>query len=185
MTLKNGADFSLKGLFRADNTDKADAKTGYCPDDAKLAEYISNGIISGSERENIAAHITECETCFEKVASALSVMRDANKDRALSVSKPCLRRILSMPRKYPNKSGKRTFLKRNAGLFAGTVFFILSFIFKAYFLQFLAAAVILGLKWVMDTGSTRALIMIYETWKRNKENHADLNKEGFMDRRHK
>lgn len=48
-------------------------------------------------------------------------------------------------------------------------FFILSFIFSRYFLQFLAAAIILSLKWIVDSKNSKILITIYEAWKRGGE----------------
>ena len=53
-----------------------------------------------------------------------------------------------------------------------TLAFLCSFIIPRYFLQFIAAFVILGAKWVVDTKTTKTLIMIQEAWKRGDKDEA-------------
>lgn len=48
-----------------------------------------------------------------------------------------------------------------------TVAFAFSFITPRYFMQLLVATLLLGLKWVADSKSTRMLVMIHEAWKRD------------------
>ncbi|MFA5255328.1 MAG: hypothetical protein WC419_01350, partial [Candidatus Omnitrophota bacterium] len=48
----------------------------------------------------------------------------------------------------------------------------LSFVFQRFFLQFLTATLLLGVKWITDAKSTKMLIMIYEAWKKGGEKEA-------------
>ena len=47
--------------------------------------------------------------------------------------------------------------------------FLLSFVFSRFFLQFLAAAVLLGVKWIVDQKVTRTQILIYKALKESEE----------------
>lgn len=168
-----GLDFSLRAALRADSKDRNRVLPGTCPADSMLADYISGAISAETEKEIIASHVAGCDKCFEKVASGVSALSISDKDEQVDTNNRLLRRVLSMPKKYPRERLKGGYIKRNKYLLVAGLFFLLSFIFKLFFLQFLVAALIFGVKWVMDTGSTKALIMIYETWKRTKTNDSD------------
>jgi hypothetical protein len=134
----------------------------FCDED--LADYAA-GVISGQlQKEDIQRHIIDCDACFSKVACCISTLNRFNKDGSSAVSAASIKKARSIPKAY-NK-GKGGFMKRNRFLIIAAIFFILSFFAKRYFLQFLAAAFIFGLKWIMDTGGSKALIMIYDAWQR-------------------
>jgi hypothetical protein len=59
--------------------------------------------------------------------------------------------------------------KINVYLILAIVSFILSFVFWDFFLQFLTATILLGIKWIADAKSTKMLVMIYEAWKKGGE----------------
>lgn len=137
-----------------------------CPTDRDLAEYIS-GEISPDKREQISAHMGLCQRCLDIVATSLKALSEQGAEDA---PKGVIKKVLSLPKKYPGKSaGRVNVFKKNKYLLIAGVFFILSFVLNKYFMQCLLAAGIFGVKWIMDTGSTRALIMIYDTWKTRKE----------------
>lgn len=139
-----------------------------CPSDAEMADYI-NGVIAGEKRkESIIEHITECDSCFSKVASALSTLTTFNKNSINMPSPDSIRAAKLLPKTNKKFKPKKSFIKRNRYLFIAALFFIISFIVKRYFLQFLTAALIFGFKWAVDTGSPRSLIMIYDNWKQKK-----------------
>lgn len=138
-----------------------------CPGDDEMAVYVY-GVISGqAEGEEIAQHINECELCFSKAASAVSALMSFQGDRGPRVKEASIEKAKSIPKLYRRKKEKN--MKRHLSLFIAAGFFILSFIFSKHFAQFLAAAVIFGFKWVMDTGGSKALIMIYDAWQQKKD----------------
>lgn len=59
--------------------------------------------------------------------------------------------------------------KINLYLVLACAAFLLSFITPRYFIQSLVATLILGIKWVVDSKTTRMLIMIQEAWKKGGE----------------
>ena len=62
--------------------------------------------------------------------------------------------------------------KINIYLILAIISFILSFVFQHYFVQFLTATLLLGIKWISDAKSTKMLVMIYEAWKKGGEKEA-------------
>jgi hypothetical protein len=178
-----GPGFSLRAALCAGNKDRKRVQDGTCPADSLLADYISNAISERGEKEIIASHVAKCDKCFEKVASCVSALSVLDKAEQVSTGKRLLRRVLSMPKKYPRARFKDGYIKRNKYLYVAGLFFLLSFIFKPFFLQFLTAALIFGVKWIMDTGSTKALIMIYKTWKQSKTPDSDPDSKDRINRR--
>jgi hypothetical protein len=137
-----------------------------CPTDEDLAGYIS-GEISSDKRERISAHMGLCQRCLDIVATSLKAL---NEQDAEDTPKDAIKKVLSISKKYPRKNTARVnIFKKNKYLLIAGVFFILSFVLKKYFMQCLLATGIFGVKWIMDTGSTKALIMIYDAWKTRKD----------------
>lgn len=114
--------------------------------DVEMADYLAK-TLSKVDRDRVENHIAGCGECLEKAVSAYESVKEF-------------------------KKGKGNMMKKfNIYLILAIVSFSLSFIFQSYFLQFLTATLLLGIKWVADSKSTRMLVMIYEAWKRgdNKE----------------
>jgi hypothetical protein len=59
--------------------------------------------------------------------------------------------------------------KINIYLVFAIMTFALSFLVPRYFAQFLVATLLLGVKWVADSKTTKMLVMIYEAWKDGRE----------------
>jgi len=178
-----GLDSSLRAALRVDKKHGKRAQSDTCPADNILADYVSDAIPRREEKEIIASHVAKCNKCFEKVAACVSALSISDKAGQADAGKRLLRRVLSMPKKYPRAHFKGGYMKRNKYLLVAGLFFLLSFIFKPFFLQFLVAALIFGIKWIMDTGSTKALIMIYETWKHTKAAEGDPDSKDRINRR--
>jgi len=176
-------DFSLRTALRSNRKDEGKVSLDTCPSDNILADYISDAISAEAEKEAISSHIANCDKCFKKVASCVSALSISDNNKQTTTSNRLLRRVLSMPKKYPKTNFKGSYIRRNKFLLVAGLFFALSFICKQFFLQFLAAALIFGVKWIMDTGSTKALIMIYETWKQAKTNDTDVDNKGSINKR--
>ena len=117
------------------------------PKEAELADYLSN-ILTGEGRKRIEDHIACCNDCLDNVVSAHESVK-----------------------KF--KKGKAGVMKKiNVYLVLAVISFILSFAFQRYFVQFLTAALLLGIKWIADAKSTKMLVMIYEAWKTGGEKEA-------------
>lgn len=117
------------------------------PKEAELADYLSDAL-NGEDRKRVEDHIACCNGCLESVVSAHESVKKFKK----------------------NKTG--VMKKINIYLILAVISFILSFIFRDYFLQFLTATLLLGLKWVSDAKSTKMLVMIYEAWRTGGEKEA-------------
>ena len=117
------------------------------PKEAELADYLSN-TLTGEERKRIEDHIACCNDCLDSAVSAHESVKTFKK-RKSSVMK-----------------------KTNVYLVLAIISFILSFVFRDFFVQFLTATLLLGIKWVSDAKSTKMLVMIYEAWKKGGEKEA-------------
>ena len=127
--------------------------TGDHPTDVALADYLDRLLTSG-ERKAIEAHLAVCDDCLAKTVCAYESVKTFNKN------------IRS------NKRKAKYMGKMNLYLILAIVSFVLSFIVPRFFLQFLAATLLLGIKWVADSKTTKMLVMIHEAWKNNGERGA-------------
>jgi hypothetical protein len=158
---------NIKDIFKSHHFAKGlSPACADCPADEALAGYIS-GVISSDKREQISAHMGLCQRCLDIVATSLKALNEQGSEDAPNGA---IKKVLSIPKKYPGKSAGRVgVFKKNKYLLIAGIFFILSFALKKYFMQCLLATGIFGVKWIMDTGSTKALIMIYDAWKTRKD----------------
>jgi len=116
----------------------------------ELANYLA-GRFSHKEREAVERHLSLCDECLMDLVSAHEALTD--------------------PRAKKEKKG-RHMKKPNIYLILTIIAFCLSFTLPRYFIQLLVATLILGIKWIADSKSTRMLVMIYEAWKRGGEKEA-------------
>lgn len=119
------------------------------PADVELAAYLAGNDESEYARKCVETHLSECEVCLEGIISAQEAVAEFNKTTLLKKLKDAIMKKLNM---Y---------------LLLATISFILSFITPRYFLQLLVATLLLGIKWVADSKTTKMLIMIHEAWKRD------------------
>ena len=127
-------------------TDLKEVLKGH-PKEAELADYLSN-TLTGEDRKRVEDHIACCTDCLDNAVSAYESVKTFKK-RKPEVMK-----------------------KINVYLILAIISFILSFVFQHYFVQFLTATLLLGIKWIADAKSTKMLIMIYEAWKNGGEKEA-------------
>jgi len=122
-----------------------------CLDEKTLSSYLDERR-SSMERKKIGEHIADCNTCLDMLLVAYE-SQGRNK-KCPPILKDRIKNRLGL--KQPKKRHELKWL------FAGLFFFALSFIFRHYFLQFLAIAVILGFKWVMEGEAAKRVIMIFK-----------------------
>jgi len=126
------------------------AKTALHPTEFELAEYLSNSL-GDKERKFVEDHISKCRECLDMIVSAHSYVRSFEKEHHI------------------RKKRGPIMKKMNIYLVLAIFTFVLSFIAPKYFLQFLVATLLLGIKWVADSKTTKMLVMIHEAWKNDGE----------------
>jgi len=122
-----------------------------CLDERMLSSYLDEKL-SDAERKKIEEHIADCNICLDMLLVAYESQGRSKKCPAILKDRIKNKLGLRQPKKRPELKW----------FFAGLFFFALSFIFRHYFLQFLAISVILGFKWVMEGESAKRVIMIFK-----------------------
>lgn len=115
-----------------------------CPSEKTLSEYMA-GALKEEEKVELEKHLASCSVCRRLLAEAHEV---TSKFSARETMHSVLQRIT-----------------KNKWLIASSIALILSFLVPRYFLQFLAASLLAGAKWITDSKTTKMLITIYEAWK--------------------
>ncbi len=110
------------------------------PADVVLADYLDKRL-SSRDKEEVERHVASCDECLIKMASTYESVESFNKRKT-----------------KPMK-------KINYYLILAIITFTLSFVLPRYFLQSLVATLLLGVKWITDSKTTKMLIMIHEAWK--------------------
>ena len=138
-----------------------------CLNEKTLSSYLDEKL-SDVERKEIERHIADCNTCLDVLLVAYEAQRKKFSARPLrGLARTILAATIFFERKNRTSqagSVEKTKKKRPElkWLFAGLVFLALSFMFRHYFLQFLAIAVILGFKWAMEGEGAKRVIMIFK-----------------------
>lgn len=117
------------------------------PKESELADYLSN-VLTGEARNRIEDHIACCNDCLASAVSAHESVKAFKNRKAKGMKKINIYPVLAI------------------------ISFILSFVFRQYFVQFLTATLLLGIKWIADAKSTKMLVMIYEAWKKGGDKEA-------------
>ncbi len=124
----------------------SEIKTKVHSTEAELADFLAH-VLDRTDRKRVEDHIAQCDECLNVVVSAYESVKSAAK--------------------------KGTKMKKiNLYLILAIISFALSFVTPRFFLQFLVATLVLGTKWVVDSKTTKMLIMIHEAWKKGGEKEA-------------
>jgi len=113
----------------------------------ELYDYV-NGGLPLTMRKRVESHIATCYHCLDTMVSIDRSMKDFNNRR------------------------RHKLKTENIFLSFALISFLLSFVFSRYFIQFLAATMILSIKWIVDSKTSKMLVMIYEAWKSGGERGA-------------
>ncbi len=143
-------------------------RDSFHPEKKELAEYLE-GILSQDRREWICEHIISCDSCFKKLADAERTFSLFNEKEAESPPAHIEKKAKMIAKRFNRTNKAKSHFKKNKFFYFAAISLVFSFISKRYFAQFLAVAVILGFKWVMDTGGSKALIMISQAWKTSRK----------------
>ena len=121
-----------------------------CLDEKMLSSYLDERLTE-AERKRIEGHIADCNICLDMLLVAYE-SQGRNK-KCPPILKDRIKNRFNL-----RQAKKRPELK---WFFASMFFFALSFVFKGYFLQLLAIAVVLGFKWVMEGEGVKRAVMIF------------------------
>jgi hypothetical protein len=123
-----------------------------CPTEELLSEYLS-GDITAEERKRVEKHLASCAKCRLLVAEAYDIIKKPDTNEILNTLKHRAR--------------------ENLWFFGATSTLLLSFIFPKYFIQFLVACLLMGIKWVIDSKTTRTLITVHEALSRKPKKRSE------------
>ncbi len=146
-----------------------------CPPADTLAQYAAGGFRDYESLE-IGNHVKSCGFCRELVEGAFLYSAYAKEIKLEDAPARIKKTAKSLNPAYVEKERKLiSYLKKKIWPILSLSSFTASFFVPRYFIQFLALAIILGLKWIFDRETTRTLIMVYNAWKHyDKEGKRDL-----------
>ena len=154
------------GLERAD-------KTLDCPSEKILVEYL-NGALNKEKYQSIEHHLAGCGFCLNQLnLASQSQIMDKQGSFELAPQK-LVNKTKSFLGVYDNadkvKRNKTRINKARFFLAGAVIFFILSFIFPKYFMQFLVVTLILGIRWSFESEGGRTMIMVLDSWRQHSQN---------------
>ena len=103
-------------------------------------------MIPTEDRSMIEEHLAGCDKCRGLLSDAYEITKKSTTSQI--------------------KEKVMKWIKENPWFIASMTAFVCSFVFPKYFLQLLVACLITGAKWIIDSKTTKMLIMIHEAWKR-------------------
>ena len=137
------------------------AKGKECLGELTLHHYLEKKS-DPRERERVEKHLLLCYDCLQTIAEVSKAKTMFEKGKLKSWSLPKEKKL--SPRR-----------KRRGWLVATFIAFACSFFFHRYFIQFSVATLLLGIKWIVETRTTKTLIAIQEAYKRgDRQTAADL-----------
>jgi len=158
--LKNNLDFGK------------DNKTSDCPDEEVLLEYFQ-GTLDKERYQALEHHIAECGFCLGQLNIAFQSQLMNKKGNLEAVPQKLIDKTkssLGIFKKTDNKNDRgRKIMKKRLFLLGAIFFFTLSFIIPRYFIQFLVATLILGIRWAFESEGGRTLIMVLDSWRHHSQ----------------
>jgi len=180
MEQKDKFSLILEAYLKMKTSHKKMQKTKDCPGEVVLSGYIDSSL-SASDEDRVFEHISNCLYCLETVVSTRRSKELSGLSEFEEIPKKAIDNVKELPRRYGVFSPS-LFLKKNIWLIFAAISFILSFAIKRYFIQFTVATLILSMKWIFETGSTRTLIMVYNAWRKKDTDTLEETLGRFKDR---
>ena len=131
-------------------------KNRLCINDERLAQYLCGGLHL-DEREDIEKHLAECNHCLQLITEAYEV-----------TSTPFFIKYLTLFFNYLQKHKYTLLTSLSLGL---------SFIYSKYFFQFLLASALLGIKSIVNAKTTKLLILIKDSLKKENKDIQNIIKK--------
>ncbi len=148
-----------------------------CPDEATLSAYL-NGTLSTAQARLLEEHAANCSLCLENIRTGYLGEKLFNENKLSQSSNDLIRKAKGIAKMNANK--KR--FKSNLWLLGTVLAFAMSFTVPKYFVQFLVAALILGLKWVSESEGIRTLIVSMEAKRRHSQETDEEATKRFKER---
>lgn len=158
-------------ILKQNRGDLKDQVLNSCLSEEDLSLFVTAIFDQKQVLQEHKDHIISCDKCFSTVSSAIAALNSGEFPNVLSAE--LKKSIEALPKKYPRQGG---ILKKHKYLLVAGAFFISSFFLRRYFMQCLFAALLFGFKWVMDTGGSKALVMIYDAWKTKRQNEIERDR---------
>jgi hypothetical protein len=174
----------IKGYLKT-NLGLKNHKTSFCPEEKLLLDYLEQRL-AVEECQIIESHIAGCGFCLSQLGLALKAQTLSEKGEfgqvvpeLISKAKALLKSESDLGGMKISKPGR---IKKNLFLIGAIVFFILSFLIPRYFLQFLVATLILGLRWAFESEGGRTLIMVLDSWRKHSHDEDEEISHRLKDR---
>lgn len=143
----SGGHMKLNEFLKKDYQKKALRLPKNCLTFDEIYNY-ANRNLPQKDKMRTESHLAECYHCLDTLTAIYKGAKALGNKRRLNLKREYMYLILAI------------------------LCFASSFVFSRYFLQFLAATLILGMKWIVDSKTNRILIMIYDAYKRGGEREA-------------
>ncbi len=138
-------------------------RTPDCLNEQVLTGYLQ-GKLGPQQHKAVDYHIAGCGFCLSQLDIAHQAQLASGQDgfepapgELINKTKVSLGISASRAEPKPKPGLKRVFLA------LAIIFFALSFIIPKYFIQFLVATLILGLRWAFESEGGRSLIMVLDS----------------------
>ena len=148
-----------------------DATAVGCPDEAALAAFLG-GKLKEAEVRAIEEHIAGCPVCLENIRAGYLGEKLHNREGLPASDTEIIRKAKGIAKMDSRKKN----IRANLWLAATVAAFLLSFAAPKYFAQFLAAALILGLKWVSESEGIRTLIVAMDAKHRHENKEEETSR---------
>lgn len=160
-------------------------KTAFCPDEKILLDYIEQRLRT-EECQIIESHVAGCGFCLSGLALVCEAQTVSEKGEFGEVRPELINKAKALLKSDKGlkdtkmTKGKKT--KKNLFLAGTLIFFVLSFLIPRYFLQFLVATLILGLRWAFESEGARTLIMVLDSWRKHSHDDDEEISQRLKDR---
>lgn len=150
------------------NRDLSQGRTRDCLDEQVLLEYLQ-GDLNEERQQAVEYHLAACGFCLSQLNIASQAM---SKQKNFE---PVPQKLIEKTKAALGISQDKGNKKRKKRLYflGAVVFFILSFVIPRYFIQFLVATLILGIRWAFESEGGRTLIMVLDSWRRHSQDKDD------------
>jgi len=145
-------------------------RTKDCPDGQVLLGYLY-GTLSEITRRGAEHHIAGCGFCLGQLSIAAQGQEMDSQGTFGPVPQKLTEKTKTLLGTGADKGRlklvKKRAIKKHLFLVAAVIFFVLSFLIPKYFMQFLVATLILGIRWCFESESGRTLVMVLDSWRRH------------------
>ena len=138
-------------------------KTSDCLEQEVLLAYLQGGL-SQERCKVVEHHLAGCGFCLNQLDVAHQAQLKSGEDSFEAVPQGLINKTkVSLGISTVKNNNKSKPIRRRFFLAGTVISFALSFIIPKYFIQFLVATLILGLRWAFESEGARTLIMVLDS----------------------